>query len=179
GEGGIVVTDDDVLADGARRFVNKGWGYGDAQPDHHRPGLNFRLTELQAAVGLAQLEKLDGGVGRRRARAERLRTELRGLPRLAVPEPRTGTRHAWWRFVLRIDPDVVPGGASAVAERLRAHGVASAPHYVRKPAFDCRVLAEPARFGATAALAALGPLGSPRTHPNAYRALERFLVLPW
>src|SRR5690606_8450051 len=102
-----------------------------------------------------------------------------GLPGLAVPEPRTGTRHAWWRFVLRIDPDVVPGGASAVAERLRAHGVASAPHYVRKPAFDCRVLAAPARFGATAALAALGPLGSPRTHPNAYRALERFLVLPW
>ena len=38
-------------------FVNKGWGFGDAEPDHDRPGLNYRLTELQAAVGVAQLAK--------------------------------------------------------------------------------------------------------------------------
>ncbi|MBP8300929.1 MAG: DegT/DnrJ/EryC1/StrS family aminotransferase, partial [Planctomycetes bacterium] len=66
GEGGLVATDDDHLARKLFLFVNKAWGYGDPKPDHYFPALNYRLTELQGAVGVAQLPKLDGVVARRR-----------------------------------------------------------------------------------------------------------------
>ena len=41
-------------------FINKAWGYGDPQPDHYFLALNYRMTELQGAVAVAQLDKLDG-----------------------------------------------------------------------------------------------------------------------
>jgi len=65
GEGGLVVTNN---ADYARRtflFINKAWGYGDAQPDHYFLALNYRMTELAGAVAVAQLDKLDAVVQRR------------------------------------------------------------------------------------------------------------------
>ena len=66
GEGGLVVTNDDHLARRVRLFINKAWGYGDANPDHYFLALNYRMTELQGAVALAQLGKLEI-VGRRSA----------------------------------------------------------------------------------------------------------------
>src|SRR5579883_61454 len=62
GEGGLVVTDDPALARRIYLFVNKAWGYGDPNPDHYFLALNGRMSELQGAVGGAQLEKLDGVV---------------------------------------------------------------------------------------------------------------------
>ena len=58
GEGGIVVTNDDALARRMYLFINKAWGYGDANPDHYFASLNYRMTELQAAV--AQVDQLLG-----------------------------------------------------------------------------------------------------------------------
>jgi dTDP-4-amino-4,6-dideoxygalactose transaminase len=185
GEGGMVITDDPDLADGVRRFVNKGWGYGDARPDHDRPGLNYRLTELQAAVGIAQLEKLDGVVARRRTAAAALHEHLRELPGLSLPLPRPATEHSYWRYALRVDSDALPGGARGLAADLAAQGLPAAPHYVGKPAFDCAVLASASSRAVIAnALRAAGrepgvPLGGRTTHPGAYAALERLLVLPW
>ncbi|MCA8952436.1 MAG: DegT/DnrJ/EryC1/StrS family aminotransferase, partial [Planctomycetes bacterium] len=65
GEGGIVTTADDRLARRVFLAVNKAWGYGDPEPDHYFPALNYRLTELQGAVANAQLGKLDGVVAAR------------------------------------------------------------------------------------------------------------------
>ncbi|HHI68140.1 MAG TPA: DegT/DnrJ/EryC1/StrS family aminotransferase, partial [Planctomycetes bacterium] len=59
GEGGIVLTSDPVLARRARLFANKGWPYGEPSPDHEFLAMNFRMTELQGAVLLAQLSKLE------------------------------------------------------------------------------------------------------------------------
>ena len=60
GEGGLCVTNDAELARRIRLFVNKAWGYGDPKPDHYFLALNYRMTELQGAVGLAQLEQAAG-----------------------------------------------------------------------------------------------------------------------
>ncbi len=191
GEGGMVVTDDSGLADAVARFVNKGWGYGDAQPDHDRPGLNYRMTELQSAVGIAQLAKLDGCVDRRRASAATLCERLadlegaRGAAQFTLPRPQPGTSHSYWRFALLLDE---PAGTSdallpdRLGARLRDLGVGNAPRYVKKPAFDCAVFRDPGRFGPLAgafASAPAEPLGSRETHPGCYRLLSRVLVLPW
>lgn len=182
GEGGMIVSSDPELASGVQRFVDKGWGYGDAKPDHDRPGLNYRLTELQGAVGIAQLEKLDGCVARRRASAQALCSALADLEEhgVGLPTPQPGTEHSYWRFALRVDPNEIPGGAVALGAHLTACGVQNAPRYVQKPAFDCAVFRERDRFGALAGVFPHdGPLGDRTTHPGCYAGLERVLVLPW
>ncbi len=65
GEGGMVVTNDEKLARHMFLYINKAWGYGDANPDHYFMALNYRISELQAAVALGQLEKLDECVNNR------------------------------------------------------------------------------------------------------------------
>ncbi|MGE0142707.1 MAG: DegT/DnrJ/EryC1/StrS family aminotransferase [Planctomycetota bacterium] len=182
GEGGMVMTDDPSLADAMRRFVNKGFGYGDALPDHDRPGINARMTELQAAVGVAQLAKLDAVVTRRRRTAARLLHALRDLSGIGLPTPSPGTEHSYWRFALRIDPRRIPGGATALGVRLSNRGIGNAPHYIRQPAFECAVFVDRAKFlvmrnafGSNLH----GPLGDRTSHPGTYAALDAMLVLPW
>ncbi len=72
GEGGIVVTNDDAIARRMYLFINKAWGYGDQNPDHYFASLNYRMTELQAAVAYEQLKKLDFSVSQRQKMAQLL-----------------------------------------------------------------------------------------------------------
>src|SRR5690606_21286970 len=139
GEGGIVCTDDDEIARRVFLFVNKAWGYGDSNPDHYFPALNYRLTELQGAVACAQLPKLDEVVAHRRMIAADLHSRLSDLSGIACPnDPANGT-HSYWKFAFRVDASQVPGGAVALGSRMRAKGIACAPRYVVKPAFDSQV----------------------------------------
>src|SRR5262249_27978766 len=80
GEGGVVITADPAHARRMTLFGDKGWGYGDPEPDHEFLALNYRMTDLQGAVARAQLTKLDGVVARRRASAARLTEQLAALP---------------------------------------------------------------------------------------------------
>ena len=84
---------------------------------------------------------------------------------------------------LLVDPAVVDGGPRALAARLAARGVASAPRYIQKPAFDCRVFREQRTFGTSGwpfPLARAEALDySPARFPGTYAYLDRVLVLPW
>jgi perosamine synthetase len=139
GEGGIVATDDDELARRVFLYVNKAWGYGDPKPDHYFPALNYRLTELQGAVALAQLPKLSGVVAARRDVAAGLQRALADVQGLVLPQDPAHGEHSWWKFAFHVDPRVVAGGPRALAKQLQAAGVACAPHYVQKPAFACEL----------------------------------------
>ena len=183
GEGGLVVTDDEALARRVRLFVNKAWPYGESDPDHEFLALNYRMNELTGAVAGAQLEKLAPGVEVRIARAERLRSVLRSVPGIGVPEVAADAVHVYWRFPLRVDDQVVRGGPVGLAERLGAFGIASAPRYVQKPAFECRVFREQRTFGSSR-------FPFDRARPEAldwraerfqgtYSGLAQVLVLPW
>ena len=66
-----------------RLFIDKAWGYGDSNPDHYFLAPNYRMTELQGAVALAQLRKLAGVAERRIRTADRLRAAIDGLPGVA------------------------------------------------------------------------------------------------
>ncbi|WP_283136270.1 DegT/DnrJ/EryC1/StrS family aminotransferase [Rhizohabitans arisaemae] len=125
GDGGLVITDDDAPAQAMRLFADKGWDRAGGR--HHLSfGLNYRMTELQAAVARCQLAKLPGVVAARRRWALRLRAELAGLPGLALPDPRG---HAWWYF-----PIVLPGGgAPELAAKLAADGIPVRSGYLAEP----------------------------------------------
>jgi len=185
GEGGIVTTDDKELARRVFLFVNKAWGYGDAKPDHYFPAPNYRLTELQGAVALAQLRKLDWVVERRREVAAQLTAGLQGIPGLLLPRDPDGGRHSWWKYAFFVDPDVVDGGAMQLGKRMKDRGVFCIPRYIQKPAFECQLFLD---FNASP-VSQLPlehnprrkqpqPLFDRRDYPGAVRALDRVIVLP-
>lgn len=183
GEGGIVVTDDDRFARRIFLFVNKGWGYGDPAPDHYFLAPNYRLSELCGAVALAQLEKLEYVVRRRRQLARRLDALLRDLDGVEVPVVDPRAEHVYWKYCIRIDERSIPGGVTAVANALRERDIFTAPRYIQKPAFACAVIRDRRTFGSSGwpfTLARKEALDyDPQRFPGTYEALDRVLVVPW
>ncbi len=186
GEGGMVLTSDPVLARRMTLFIDKAWGYGDPRPDHYFLAPNYRMTELQGAVALAQLGKLEGMIRQRVAMADLLDEMLAGVPGVAAPVRTPDGVHTFWRYPLRVDAEVVPGGAVALGARLREAGIACSPRYIQKPAFECQVLRDPRTFGDSAfpflgeARAGEPPLVYDRAAtPGTVAALEGVVVLGW
>jgi len=183
GEGGVVVSSDAALGRRAFLFVNKAWGYGDEKPDHYFLALNYRMSELQGAVAAAQLPKLAAGVARRIETAGMLTALLAGLRGIATPQAPARGVHSFWRYCLRVDPQVVRGGAQAMAAALKEWGIASAPRYIQKPAFACEVFARRRTFGASGFPFTLARPEAvdyrPERFPGTYAGLEGALVLPW
>jgi dTDP-4-amino-4,6-dideoxygalactose transaminase len=183
GEGGIVVTDDPDLARRMFLFVNKAWGYGDPEPDHYFLALNYRMTELQGAVALAQLPKLAGSVANRIYMAERLTTKLKGLRGIEPPYVAPNCVHTYWKYCVQVDGSVISGGAVAMAQFLKERGIASAPRYIQKPAFMCEVFQKQRTFGQSNYpfnLASQEALDYDRSRfAQTFAALETILVLPW
>jgi dTDP-4-amino-4,6-dideoxygalactose transaminase len=183
GEGGVIVTNDAQLARRTRLWVNKAWPYGEPDPDHEFLALNARLSELQGAVGYAQFRKLDAMVDARAASASICVDAMADIPGVTAPKVRANDRHTYWKLAINVDPDVVPGGTTALGSELRLDGVASAPRYIQKPAFATRVFVEQRTFGSSRwpfTLARPDAVDySPSRFPGTLRGLDRVLVLPW
>jgi perosamine synthetase len=124
GEGGAVVSDDAALLDAIRALRN----HGQTAPGRFtRVGTNARLTEVAAALGCAQLERLDAIVAERRLLAEGYRRRLASLVaagRISLQEPAAGAMHAYQTFALRLAADV---DRAAVVAALAGRGVESGP----------------------------------------------------
>lgn len=119
-EGGMLTTDDDWLADRAQKFRNHG------QTDRYRHellGYNLRMSDIHAAVGLAQFDRLTGYTEARQRNARYLDEGLRGA--LETPHVRPGYTHVYHQYTVRI-PD---GRRDAVAAALRERGVGTGVHY--------------------------------------------------
>lgn len=137
GEGGMVTTNDDSVADVANMLRNHGASISEEQR-HKGPrpyllaefnllGYNYRMTDLQGAVGLVQLQKLDGFIEERSQWASFYRNELTSLPWLHMPVfPRNGA-HAWQAFVTYVDPALAPMPRNEMMERLQAAGISTRP----------------------------------------------------
>jgi perosamine synthetase len=183
GEGGIVTTNDPALARRMFLFINKAWGYGDAQPDHYFLALNYRISELQGAVALAQLEKLEEIVESRIAAAARLTGKLRHLRGIETPLVSSSGVHTYWKYCLHVDPQIIHEGAGGIARLLKEKGIASAPRYIQKPAFMCEVFQKQRTFGESRypfTLARPEAVNYDRAlFGGTFEALEKILVLPW
>jgi perosamine synthetase len=126
GEGGMVVTDDPALAEIMRSLRNQGRDMDGTWLRHVRLGYNYRLDELSAALGVAQLERLDE---LQRGRARVARAYERALGRLDwVTLPRAGASEIvdWFVFVVRLHPDI---DRDLLIGQLAERGVASRPYF--------------------------------------------------
>ncbi|WP_229894244.1 DegT/DnrJ/EryC1/StrS family aminotransferase [Streptomyces glebosus] len=126
GEGGAVLTNNPAYAERVRRLRSHGEGPIEGRPGliwAHEVGYNYRLTSVQAAVGLAQHARLGAMVEARRRNAARLSERLVGVDGLELPVEPEGTVHAFWKYVVRVVPAAGRPPAAEIAATLRSRGV--------------------------------------------------------
>ena len=125
GEGGAVTTNRDDIAWRVRMLRNHGQ---ESKYLHVTFGLNLRITSIQAAIGLAQLRKLDE-LNRRRRENARLLTEGLKNTGLILPREKPGYYHVYHQYVVRVEPEKVGVTRDDLSSRLRSKGVETAVHY--------------------------------------------------
>jgi dTDP-4-amino-4,6-dideoxygalactose transaminase len=164
GEGGVIVTDRPEWADLFRSLRNQGRNVGGEWLEYSRLGYNYRLGDMSAAVGLAQLRRMDELLAKRArvaaAYSERIRID--GVAPL-TPTPGT-TRMSWFVYVVRFDPEI---DRDRVIELLAECGIPSRPYFPSihlQPFYRDRFGYEPGDFPAAEA-ASRATLALP-FHPN-------------
>lgn len=158
GEGGMIVTDDQHLADLCRSLRNQGRPMP-ADPStttagasglgvwltHERLGYNFRLSEIAAALGVAQMRRLDKIIEARRRVASEYLDRLMGVPGIILPTIESGTSMSWFVFTVRLERGYTAEERDRVIQGLRNHEVGAAayfpcihlmPEYVRRFGFE-------------------------------------------
>ncbi|MEP6745162.1 MAG: DegT/DnrJ/EryC1/StrS family aminotransferase [Gemmatimonadota bacterium] len=162
GEGGLLLTDRDDWASLARSLRNQGRSDDARWLQHDRLGYNYRLDEMSAAVGLAQLRRLDELLAKREAVAMRYNALLRTVDGVRpLAPPRAGMRLSWFVYVVRLTPEIDRAGLmSALAKR----GIASRSYF---PAIHLQPVYRE-RFGFR-----------PGMFPHAEAAAESLLALPF
>lgn len=127
GEGGLVVTDRADVADMVRALRNQGRAPGDTWLDHTYLGYNYRLDEMSAALGLAQMRRFDELLAKRERVAEWYAEELARLPQVeTLPMAATTTRVSWFVYVIRLAADV---DRAAVIHALDQQGIPARPYF--------------------------------------------------
>lgn len=120
-EGGMVTTDDDAIAEQVTLLRQHGAAH---RYVHDQLGFNFRMTDIAAAIGRAQLAKLDRFNERRRRNASVLDEGLAGIAGVTTPRERRGYRHVYHQYTVRIERD-----RDAFQAKLREAGIGTAVHY--------------------------------------------------
>ena len=159
GEGGMLVTDDEELWAKAAAFRNHGRdprsspGNGHDYPYlHGSAGSNYRMTEMQSAIGRQQLTRLDGWLEERRRNAAILREALHDTAILRIPAPAGNIRHAWYRFYAflereKLHPD---WNKARIIDALHDGGIPCdsgiCPEIYREPAYRDIAGRKPARL---------------------------------
>jgi dTDP-4-amino-4,6-dideoxygalactose transaminase len=151
GEGAAVTTNDPGIAEAVAAMRNHGWR-SLMPPDMPAPGLNYRLSDILCAVGIAQMRRLDELLATRARIADGYRERLSHLPVL-LPDADHGDVHGWQAYVIQIDD------RDQVLASLRAQGIE-------------------AQIG-TYALQHLGAYHDQGAFPAAARVFERALALPF
>jgi perosamine synthetase len=124
GEGGMLVTRDRRLAETIRALRNQGRRPADGWLDHAMLGYNYRLSEINCALGISQMNRLDGILARRENRAACYREHLRTVPELTLPVFETAEgRVCWFVFVVRLAARFTQEDRDGIIAYMAARGI--------------------------------------------------------
>ena len=130
GEGGIIVTDDEELARRCDSMRNQGRAQDSKWLSHVRLGYNYRLDEMSCALGIAQLERIDELLQKRKQVAEKYNEHLadvEGVKTLTIKEDTT--RMSWFVYVVRITEEAGGADRNQVMQELRDAGIGCKPYF--------------------------------------------------
>ncbi len=158
GEGGMVVTDDELIAEKCRSLRNLCF-VADKRFVHEELGWNFRMTSMQAALGLAQLEKLDELVKRKRRIGKIYTEQLRDVKGIQLPKPRTDyAENVYWVYGIILGEEIDFDAAEAM-RRLSVRRIGTRPFFFpmhEQPVFRKMGLFEGSTFPVAERLARRG-----------------------
>jgi perosamine synthetase len=126
GEGGVITTDSDETAETLRLIRTHG---EKAKYASLMLGYNYRMSEIQAAIGLVQLEKLPAFVVKRRENAKRLTRLLAKTDRLQLPEETKNRQHSWYLYTVRLK-NATENKRNKIVEKLRQKGIGAEVYYI-------------------------------------------------
>ncbi len=137
GEGGMVTTNDAMLQEKMGVLRNHGASVSEAmRTQGSRPslladfdvvGFNYRMTDVQAAMGIVQLQKLPGFIAERQQWANWYNTQLQDISWITAPETPSYATHSWQAYVVMVDPDKAPFPRDIIMDKLLALGIGTRP----------------------------------------------------
>ena len=137
GEGGMTITNNSEYGDRGTLFVDKGWNRSvPGARQYTMPGMNYRMTELQAAVGIAQLRKLKSITERRNRNGTLLTEQLIKVDGITPQYVGESDKDTYLFVAFTVNPDA-PFTADALARTLSNQGVSASAHYTGKPIYLC------------------------------------------
>lgn len=176
GEGGMIVTDDAGMAEKARLLRNL-YFHPTRRYYHEAMGFNFRMTNLQAALGLAQFERMEAIVAKKRWMGEEYTRHLRDLSTLQLPPQEPWAHSVYWMYGIVVSPSTEKSAAE-VAHALRDGGVETRPFFLgmhQQPVFRQRGWFLNESYPVAERLALQGlylPSGMALTHDQLRRVVE-------
>ncbi len=130
GEGGVIVTDDREIARLCRSWRNQGRGDNGAWLQHERLGYNYRLSDIQCALGAAQLKRLDQILARRAQIAVLYGELLKDVPEvIPPPSAEPGAEISWFVYVVRLADDFRPEHRDAVLDFLKRRNIGCSNYF--------------------------------------------------
>ncbi len=129
GEGGLVVTDSEKIRDLCVSLRNQGRGT-DAWLSHARLGYNYRMSELTAALGATQMQRLDEILQRRRQVAEMYNQALADIDQIHLPPMAGDAEASWFVYVIRLAEEFTQQQRDAILAKLREAGIGCNPYFV-------------------------------------------------
>jgi dTDP-4-amino-4,6-dideoxygalactose transaminase len=139
GEGGMLCTDDRALAERCRMMALHGisqdaWKRYTAEGSWYyeivAPGYKYNMTDIAAAMGLAQLRKADRMWRRRRQIAERYNQAFGSIPELQIPADRADCQHAWHLYILRLNLEALTISRNQFIRELKARYIGASVHFI-------------------------------------------------
>jgi len=148
GDGGVAVTNDENLAKRLRLATDKCYNREERAAIREPVFLanNYRMTELQGAVGLSQLRKIDGIARRRRTWCGNLSMRLGSLDGVSLPEPTAGCEPSWWFYMMRVDKERLGADVDTFAKAVSAEGLPIGAHYIGKCIYEYPIFTEHSAF---------------------------------
>lgn len=125
-EGGFIAVENDRMAERLKMIRNIGQN---GKYNHVHFGFNYRMTEVQAAIGRAQIPILDKLTAKRQENASRLTRMLQGLPGLVTPYSPPYVKHVYHQYTILVDPDEAGFTRDDLSRELAAAGIETSVHY--------------------------------------------------
>ena len=125
----MIIINDEKIAEKARSLKNLSFPKGKRIYKHQDVGYNYRMTNIQAAIGLAQLEKIDELVERRRKNAHLYNELLKGVEGIALPVEKEWVKNVYWMYSILIEEEF---GMSRdkIMDKLEEKGIETRPFFV-------------------------------------------------
>ncbi|MFZ3101751.1 MAG: DegT/DnrJ/EryC1/StrS family aminotransferase [Desulfitobacteriaceae bacterium] len=139
GDGGMVTTNDEALADKIRIYSGNGinhnaWNRYSSEGSWYYeilyPGYKYNMTDIQAALGMTQLAKLERMQGLRKEIVQRYNSEFGKMPELEIPQELEYARHAWHLYIIKLNLETLTIDRAQFIEKLKAENIGTSVHFI-------------------------------------------------